>query len=167
MKATAIRYIQIRIQQCKQKSGCIRKWLDQRFQKSPKTSQPVADDEQLARFVLHSDWIRADQTVRQNAFIPHPHPDLSVTRHKGFSEKQLWDTGQDVATAQSRTLYGRADVSAASVRQQSLTVEPYPIPGNPNHANILGWPKEKPAQKIIAQELAAASIYQSNPQPTA
>ncbi len=27
----------------------------------------------------------------------------------------------------------------------------------PRHADILGWPKEKDAQKLIAQELAAES----------
>lgn len=132
-------------------------WLNRKFLSM--APLPIADDEQLARFVLHSDWIRADQTVRQNAFIPHPYTDLSVTRHKGFSEKQIWNMGRNVATAQSRTLYGRADVSAGSVRQQPLKVEPKPLKGNPNHANIVGWPTEKSAQKTIAQELAAGSVF--------
>lgn len=43
---------------------------------------PIANDELLARFVLFSDWIRHDQTVRPNAFIPHPYPNLSVIRHR-------------------------------------------------------------------------------------
>jgi hypothetical protein len=161
MKATAIRYIQLRIQQCKQKTGCIRGWLNHKFHS--KTPQPIADNELLARFVLYRDHIRANKTVKPDAFIPHPHTDLSVTRHKGFSDNQLWNVGRDVATARKVTLYGRADVSVATVRQQSLAVEPQPVKGNPNHANILGWPKDKPAQKIIAQELAAAAIYHSKP----
>jgi hypothetical protein len=136
-------------------------WLHQKL--SNKMSLPITDNELLARFVLYSNCIRADQTIKQDAFIPHPHTDLSVTRHKGFSEKQLWNVGRDVATARKVTLYGRADVSVATVRQQSLAVEPQPVKGNPNHANILGWPKDKPAQKIIAQELAAAAIYHSKP----
>ncbi len=166
MKKTLIAHLRQRIWGCKQVADNIRRWLHRKL--STKIPQPIADEEFLARFVLHSRYIcSSNQTIKSAAFIPRPYPDLSVTRHKGFSENQLWNIGLDIATAQSRTLYGRADVSAASVRQQSLTVKPDPIPRNPNHANILGWPKEKSAQKIIAQKLAAASIYQSNPQPTA
>jgi hypothetical protein len=36
---------------------------------------PVTSDEQLARFILSSNWIRkSDQTVKPDAFIPHPIP---------------------------------------------------------------------------------------------
>ena len=158
MKEALIEHLQFRIQQCK---STILKWCHQRFLKKQMTTSPVANDELLARFVLRSDWIRADQTIRQNAFIPHPYPDLSVTRHKQLSEKQIWSVGRDVATARKHTLYGRADVSTVNVRQQSLAVEPQPVQGNPNHATITGWPADKAAQKIIALELAAASTYRS------
>ncbi|MEX2120214.1 MAG: hypothetical protein WD847_11520 [Pirellulales bacterium] len=33
------------------------------------------------------------------------------------------------------------------------------IPKNPNHANIGGWPMDKPAQKIIALEIAATAVF--------
>ena len=39
----------------------------------------------------------------------------------------------------------------------------HPTPEPRNHANIIGWPKEKPAQKIIAQEIAAAATFISTP----
>ena len=123
---------------------------------------PIADDEQLARFVLFSRHIcTSGQRVKPDAFIPHPYTDLSVTRHNGFSEKQLWNIGRKVSIERKRTLYGRADVSAAIVREQSLEIEPAPVQGNPNHASIFRWPADKPSQKIIAQQLAAASTYRS------
>lgn len=118
---------------------------------------PVTDDELLARFVLFSRWIRSDKTVRPDAFIPHPYPDLSVTRHEGLPEPELWQLGQEVATLRNLTLYGRADVRARAVKAQSLSIQPTPEPRN--HANINGWPPDKPAQKIIAQEIAAAAEY--------
>lgn len=122
------------------------------------TPPPVADEELLARFVLFSRWIRAsDQTVRPDAFIPHPWPDLSVTRHLGLSEAGLWKIGEEVASQRPAMLYGRADVQVFTVRQQSLRIEPTPEPRN--HANITGWPPDKPAQKIIAQVIAAAARY--------
>ncbi len=127
-------------------------------------SLEVADDEQLARFILYSSYIRnKDQTVRPNAFIPYPYPDLSVTRHLSFSEGELWNAGQNVADAASATLHGRADFHVAAARRQSLQVFPDPTPNNQNHANIIGWPENKPAQKIIAIELAASSIYKAKP----
>ena len=128
------------------------------------TSLSVKNNELLARFITSSKWFRpGNQTVRQDAFIPYPYPDLSVTRHKLLSEEEIWKIGQQISDARPTTLYGRADVSAEDVRKQKLTVEPRPVPENLNHACILGWPTDKPAQKILALELAAAAHFVSKP----
>lgn len=122
----------------------------------------VADEECLARFILFSKWVRnSDQTVKPDAFIPYPYPDLSVTRHINLSEEALWKMGQDVADARPAKLYGRADIYASTARRQHLRIDPAPAPNNPNHANIDDWPADKPAQKIIAQQLAADSVYRA------
>ena len=122
---------------------------------------PVGADEQLARFILFSKWFRSDATVRPEAFMPHPYVDLSVTRHQALSEHEIWVIGQGVANVRETTLYGRADIRASDVLRQSLNVESAPIQNNPNHANIIGWPEQKPAQKVIALQLAAAAKYRS------
>jgi len=124
---------------------------------------PVAADEQLARFILFSKWFRSDATVRPEAFMPHPHVDLSVTRHQSLSEHEIWAIAQGVAGVRGVTLYGRADICAADVLRQSLNVKSAPVQNNPNHANIIGWPEQKPAQKIIALQLAAVAKYRSRP----
>lgn len=123
----------------------------------------VADDERLARFILFSRWIRnSNQTVKPDAFIPHPYPDLSVTRHINLSEEVLWKTGQAVADAiPPAKLYGRADIYSSAARRQHLETNPDPTHSNPNHANIIGWPADKPAQKIIALQLAAEATYRA------
>lgn len=118
---------------------------------------PIADDELVARFVLFSKWIRDDKTVRPDAFIPHPYPNLSVTRHRELSEFALWQIGQSIADKSSRNLYGRADIQSLVVKAHSLRIEPTPEPKN--HANITGWPLDKPGQKIIAQEIAATARF--------
>ena len=123
----------------------------------------VAADEQLARFVLFSKWFRSDATVRPEAFMPHPYRDLSVTRHQLLSEHEIWAIGRGVAGVREATLYGRADIRASVVLRQSLDVKSAPVPNNPNHANIIGWPEQKPAQKIIALQLAAAAKYRGIP----
>jgi hypothetical protein len=126
---------------------------------APDLPNVVTDDELLARFILFSRWIREDRTLRPDGFMPSPNSDLSATRHLGLSELALWQIAQAVADALRKTLYGRADLKTADVRRQRLQVDAAPLPENLNHANITGWPADKPAQKIIAMELAAAATF--------
>jgi hypothetical protein len=124
------------------------------------SEQHVAPTELLARFILSSGWFRpSDKTVKGDAFMPPQNLRLSVTRHLGLQEADLWDIGKSVASQRQppANLHGRADIAAADVIAQSLTVEPTPTPRN--HANILGWPTEKPGQKIIALKLASAARF--------
>ena len=124
----------------------------------------VGDEEQLARFILFSKWIRSsDQTVKPEAFLPDPNFELSVTRHLALTDEALWNVGENVAAASARNLHGRADIGAGFVRQQSLNVDSAPVQNNPNHANIINWPPDKPAQKIIALVLASHSVYRVKP----
>lgn len=121
---------------------------------------PVADEEGLARFILFPRHLRkADGavTARAEAFLPYKHVELSVTRHRDFSEKQIWGAGKCVSVHRSLPLLGRADITAATARQQKLDVRPVEPPKN--HADIIGWPREKPAQMVYAIELAAAAKY--------
>lgn len=120
----------------------------------------VTEDELLSRFVVQSKQFRAsDRTVKPDAFIPHPHAALSVTRHLSASEEELWMIGAAVAAGQGKTLYGRAILQAVACGVQGLRVEAVPVEGNPNHADILGWPAAKQDQNAIALRLAAASTF--------
>lgn len=124
----------------------------------------IALDELLARYILAKNWFhKKDQTVTQNAFIPDPNPRLSVTRHIGFSEDEMWGIGRAAAAARTRTLYGRADVATADVRAQHLNVESDSLPDNPNHANIIDWPAAKDAKKLCALEIARNARFIANP----
>jgi hypothetical protein len=118
----------------------------------------VSADEVLARFVLQSSHIRSSNgTVKADAFIPHPHRDLSVTRHLQATADELWAVGEAVATATGKALHGRADIKADVCADNNLTVHAAPVEDNPNHANISSWPDGKPLQKIIAQIIAATA----------
>lgn len=121
---------------------------------------PVADEEDLARFVLFNSHLRKAEgvtTARPEAFLPYKHVELSVTRHRNLTRKQIWGSGECVAKHRSLKLLGRADITAASVRLQKLQVKPNEPPKN--HADIIGWPIERPAQMLFAIELATASTY--------
>jgi hypothetical protein len=129
----------------------------------------IQQDELLSRCVLSSKYVRAatssDLTVgrvKAGAFIPHPHDDLSVNRHKSSSLEEVWQLCQQVARLTQKTLYGRAEVCAESFTSQGLVIKPDPIrrdnieglPPNPNHAIVVSWPVEKSAQLMLAQNVA-------------
>lgn len=118
---------------------------------------PVTSNELLGRFILHRSHLRQDWTVKPDAFIPYPWPNLSVTRHLHLSETELWNIARHVARQTSKILHGRADVQAFNFERQTLRVVAAPVSENPNHANVSGWPLEKSAQKAIAQEIAQAA----------
>lgn len=122
----------------------------------------VSSDECLCRFITVPKWVRADKTIRSDAFFPPGDLNLSVTRRRELTEEQLWRLGQRVAmqvTGNSRATFpGRADLFAAEVIAVNLNVEAAPRPDNPNHAHISGWP-EKPARKSVAQQLAAVARF--------
>lgn len=117
------------------------------------------DDELLSRFILYSSWIREDATVRPEAFIPYKFVDLSVTRHLGISRSIVWELGRSVAEARALTLYGSAELRASTIKRHPiLSLVPTAEPRN--HVNIVNFPADKPAQKMIALELAASAQFE-------
>ena len=125
----------------------------------PGNVPPVANDELLARFATQSSQFRkSDLTIKQDLFMPHPRPELSVMRHRDATADEIWQVGRETADGLGRTLYGRADIDAATCNNAGLQVVARPIlPRNPNHADIEGWPASKEDKKAFAQKLAAAA----------
>lgn len=131
----------------------------------------VPDDELIARFITFKRYLRADGTVKPEAFMPPPDLQCSVTRHDSIVESVIWDRGHDVAgVLQSKqpertiALLGRADVGAGAVRRahSGLDVVEHPLPTNPEHAHVVGWP-QKEAQKDIAFKIAEAAKFVATP----
>lgn len=116
----------------------------------------VADNELLARFIVNSNEKRTDGMVSPKLFLPYKRVELSVNRHREATLEETWQAGVEVAAARNKSLYGLANIRASRCRIQTLDVVPAPIlPGNPNHANITGYPAAKEDQ-AIANELAAS-----------
>lgn len=130
----------------------------------PKNVPDVLDDELLARYVVSKSHVRGNNTLRPDAFFPHPHRDLSVTRKRDATEDELWLVGLSVALQRNKTLLGRGDVVASVYINEKLRVVKKPIiPKNPNHADVSDWPSKKPAQKLIAQRISAEATYIVSP----
>lgn len=121
----------------------------------------IPHEEQLARFVYH-DRVRADNTIRPEAFMPPKDLQLSVTQHAAGAGTDLWVRGRLVASVVGRALHGRADLAAGQVREaQPLDAVAAPLETDPHHAHVVKWPpmEAKPLQKILAQKLAAAAVF--------
>jgi hypothetical protein len=130
----------------------------------PAQVPPVSSAEMLARFIIFSKHFRpSNKTVKPDAFIPHPLVELSVTRHRDASVNELWQEGERVALIRSATLYGRADVSAKAFEDEDLSVVAKPIGHNPNHADVVDWPADKPTQKMKAREIANKAVFVPRP----
>jgi len=127
---------------------------------NPAQIPPVEPAELLARFVLYSRHFRiSDNSVKPEAFMPHPSVMLSLTRHREASVEGIWREGDRVAAIRRATLYGRADVLVTAFLDEGLHVESKPIPENPNHAGASNWPADKPSQKIKALQIASKAKY--------
>jgi hypothetical protein len=116
-------------------------------------SAATFEPETLSRFLLQRNHIRADLTIRPDPFIPHPYPRLSVTRREALTETDLWTRGRHIAELAGKNLYGRADLNPSRI-PQDLSMESTPTSENPQHVDIIGWPKDKPSQKLLAIEIA-------------
>ena len=130
----------------------------------PQDAPPVDDDESLARFILHSNHFRnGDGTVTHKLFMPYKLVALSVNRHLDCTEQELWKIAIDVAKSRQCTLYGRTDIQASACRIDSLDVVPAVLPGNPNHADVIGYPPKKEDQQSLAIKLAARASKRITP----
>ena len=145
----------------------------------PKDVPSVDDDEMLARYILAGEktkslrkLVRPDETIKPQLFMPYPHRDLSVNRHRDCSEDEIWSFGKAVAAYRDRTFHGRSDISVADCALDSLEVlaKPIPpppdVPANPNHADIVGFAEKKEDQLSLAAKLAERAS-ERKPMPTA
>jgi hypothetical protein len=121
----------------------------------------ITDGELLARFITVKKWVRADETIRADAFIPPKDLELSVTRHICLSQERLWRIGQvvanQIANSQGAPLLGRADLDVRAFSRCNLNTLADPLADNANHAIVTGWPVDKPSQKMIAIDLSKAA----------
>jgi len=116
---------------------------------------PVDPDETVERYIINHRNVRADNTIKPDEFVPYSYVDLSVNRHRDCTQEEIWQFGQQVADQRSKDLLGRTDIAVADCSIEQLSVVSEPIDGNPNHADITGYPPKKADQKALAAKIAA------------
>ena len=119
----------------------------------------------LARIILTERHVKTDpetgaRTPKAEAFLPYKWVELSVIRHRELDETELWEIARGIAELRQKTLIGRGDFAARSARARGLDVVPAEGAGLPkNHADVINWPAEKPAQLLLAAEIASAAEF--------
>ena len=116
----------------------------------------------LARYLLQrTHFSPAVSRVKPGAFMPNRDGETSVFQIQGLSEEEIWQIGEKyVSSPLGKTLRARADVIVLIVEERGLRVDFDNTP--PRHANIVGWPEEKSAQKLIALELSSRAALKIN-----
>ena len=124
----------------------------------------IDSEELLTRYVFEKTYYRSDGTVKHNAFMPNRNGETSVYRISNLNIDEVWNIGEHfVARKRNKELLGRTDIGAYHVLNNGLEVKAENDP-HPRHANIIGWPEERPKQKMIAVQLAAkAELYLLSP----
>lgn len=119
----------------------------------------INSDEPLARYILSSNsYSRTKDIVKPTLFMPPSNRELSVYRIQELNEGEIVRLGKENVCrpskeGQQRNLHGFARFNAKTVLETDLD---FLVDNEPErHANIIGWPSEKSAQKSIAQVLAS------------
>lgn len=112
---------------------------------------------ELARFLTSSKHFNpAQQRVTHNAFMPRAGA-ASVFRVGGLNDARVRAIGKEhIVLGPGRRIHGCGYIGGEHVTRSGLSLEVDNTP--PRHANIVGWPPEKGAQKLKAMELAHAAI---------
>ena len=116
----------------------------------------------LARYLLQKSHFSATKSlVKPSAIMPNRDGETSVFQIQGLSEEESWQIGEKyVSGPLGKTLRARADIIVLIVEERGLHVDFDNTP--PRHANIVGWPEEKSAQKLIALELSSRATLKIN-----
>jgi len=127
--------------------------------------EDIDPQEDLTRYLLsRNQFSPSNKRVKSSAFLPPQNLKLSVFRIKDLSDENIWKIGTDKVANRinpPKSLHARADFMADVAISKGLHIIPDKWPTR--HANIVGWPEEKPKRKEIALELAANAHLEINP----
>jgi hypothetical protein len=88
--------------------------------------------------------------------MPDGNGEKSVYRTQGLSAPEVRKIGQEFVEPLRGQLKGHADQVSAVIFDAGLVIEPDTRP-HPRHANIKGWQRSRPADRILAEKIAATA----------
>jgi hypothetical protein len=116
---------------------------------------PVAEDDEVTRFVFQRSSVRGNGTIKANAFYPNSHGRCSVAVTTALNDDQIDAYAIAHIVPHRGPVVAFATIRSAIAWENHLDVQ-YSEPP-PNHANIQGFAAAKDEIMLQAQELAAAA----------
>ncbi len=124
---------------------------------------PVTEHERISRYINEKKKIRPKEgKAGYNAFMPPRTLRMSVCRSEGLDEAELWQIADEFIGTAEKPVIARADLEAGEYFSRRLSFDPDGMP-YPRHADVIGWSDEPSLQKMIALELAEASVLVRKP----
>jgi hypothetical protein len=124
---------------------------------------PIAEDERITRYITEKGKIRPSTgKPGYNAYMPPTNLRLSVYRTEEMMDPEIWQVGDDFVSRPDRPVLARADLPARAYLSHQLAFDLDGRP-HPRHANVAGWSAEHSLQKMIALQLAEASLLVYKP----
>src|SRR5438034_2404952 len=140
------------------------------FARLDRLPDQVHPAEATTRFILARDQFnRTKNIVNVAAFLPPKDRRLSIYRTPCCGEEKIWWLGDWYVArkrADRRAVLARADLQALEFARQRLEIRPDRNP-HPRHANVTGWPEDKPALKMKAVDHANRARLLLKPEASA
>lgn len=112
----------------------------------------------ISRFLFDGGHIRADKTIRHNAFTPPKNYRLSVYKTDTLTAAQVYEIGlQYVAPLRGKPIKGVAQVHSGLVGAIGLSIDNDGVPHS-RHSNIIGWSEDSSKDRILAMKLASEAV---------
>lgn len=130
------------------------------FQSKNNLPHPPSDNEPIDRVIFSSKFIKKNNKVHSNAFIPTKRLDLSVYRVQGLARKQVWDLVAkyiEKKRTDKKMAKAIAEIKISDVsKHKTLKLNP---DGKPHfrHMNIECFPNSKSDARMIALEMAESA----------
>jgi hypothetical protein len=125
-----------------------------KFERVPDRVDPAED---ISRFIFSKDHFNIEKrTVKVAAFMPKEGGVICVYRTTACTEEKIWWPGEWCVARDrkdGRSILARGDLKGSDFLEQALEVRKHPRP-HPRHADIIGWPNDKPTRKMKATALA-------------
>ena len=123
----------------------------------PADLPPLDPREVLGHFLYSKREIKRGGVIHHRAFLPGKSGKLSVMRLRGASKEEIREVGSRIGALRDRVLLGRGDLEYWVFSRAGLEVVTAPEMGNPNHADVVGWPDIRQKRLTLAMMLAASA----------
>ena len=115
-------------------------------------------EKDISRFLFDSGHVRADKTIKHNAFIPPKNYRLSVFKTDTLTAEQIYQIGaQYVMPLRGKPIKGVAQVNSSHVVAIGLSFDSDGVP-HPRHSNIIGWSEDSSKDRVLALRLASEAV---------